>query len=234
MKRFVLILTIVTLATPTMGQVVYTGPAVMSMSDLHGLVTPVPGGEPAATDTAGGFTLTGDINIDLEGLTIGSDVSVGFIVRRPFTVGPLPVLADTRMDVDLKFVNGLGSETEPITTVGAQIIVRDLVTNNHIFELEAHKEEELIGNGIAFMNGSPSAGPWVLSPGRDYTLDLFFSVSPDFLSVDPAPPTTVTVEFGGVTSFAGLEAPLTAPVVPEPATLGLLLLGSLALLKWRK
>jgi len=42
------------------------------------------------------------------------------------------------------------------------------------------------------------------------------------------PPTTVTLEFGGVTGFHGVEATLIGVVVPEPCGIALL-----ALAAWR-
>jgi hypothetical protein len=216
--------------TATTAQVSHTGPASLFTSDMLGIMTPVPGGEPEAADTANGFALTGDMNIDLTGRSVGDDPYVGLVGQRPFTVGPLPVQADVHLDVDLKFVNGLGTRTYPETTVAAYLVIQDVATGTAVYELYADLSQSLAGNGIAFLNGTDAAGPWVLSPNRTYCLwvGLDTIMVP---SLDPMGPTSVTVEFGGVTTYGGLDATLTGVVVPEPATLCLLAVLALSLSK---
>ena len=238
MKQSILLITVLALSAATAtGQVTWTGPAtVIIYSDILPPMA-IPGADPTAANTANGVSLTGDINLDLTGIHTSSDIGPSVTVLRPFTVGPLPVEATMQLDVDLKFVNGLGTALSPTTHVGCFAVVFEGPSTHVINELRSTQSADLQGNGLAFINGQDIAGPWMLSPGRDYTLVMDIGLSFNYSQLDDfdfLPPTTVTVEFGGISSFTGLEATLITQVVPEPATLGLLLVGGLALLRRRR
>lgn len=197
---------------------VFTGPAVLTTSSFPtGIVVPFPGGQPAVVDTAKGFTFTGDLTVDVT--IAGEQWSALWQVRRPFRVGMFPELADSRLAVDLKLANGLGTADSPLSQVLTVAEVY-LAGNSEQSWLVMQQTWLQTGNGITYANGLYTAGPLVLSPDRDYELCLsnhLWMRNPSYL------PATVTLEFGGVSAFGGIDLQLVTVPVPEPALAGLLL-----------
>jgi len=217
MKRHMVFLAAcLTLAPATaLAQVVFTGPATLYLGGDVDLMTVI--STPTVADTSTGAILTGDIYVDLEGLnSILMGTGLDFYVGREFSVGPLPVEVSTFLVPDLKFVNGGGSATEPTTEVAVFLDILDVTGGLYeaVAPLSTTAGSSLTGNGLEYLDTATAAGPWILSPGRDYLLDMLMNVTVSDLPFTAA---SMTLEFGGISGFDGVEVGLTSTVVPEPS-----------------
>ena len=98
------------------------------------------------------------------------------------------------------------------------------------FELESNTS--LVGNGLIVVDDTQTmSSSFILAP--EYSYILLYSQTWSISDL-PSGPMSSTFEAGGETSYSGITLTLEATMVPEPATLLLLSLGGLAVLRHRR
>jgi PEP-CTERM motif-containing protein len=172
--------------------------------------------------------LTGDINFTpQEGLAQAFySIAYGFDV----TIGQIPVdLFNVAFIADAKLVNGGGTNTNPLTLLTAAVSLSQV--NPNIIIDGAGVGKQIQGNGFEFVQGSPLMAPYVLAAGETYRFDMAIFVDVNTIGLFNDPTSVISHEFGGVTAFDGYRLSILAAAVPEPASLGLMGLGGLALVR---
>lgn len=220
----------------------------------NGSVSYPAGGEPTPTftDGAGTMTLTMDAHYTLDIPANNNAVVGAAIVLDP--ISPLPIEITPSLLANFKLVNSGGpADTDDVTATASWLFTiietgsfagdtdndgyvpfGDLVGFGATIDQESGFTSQS-GNGFRVIDDELNGDAYVLAPGVSYTLiaALGFSGSTvDGTSDDPT--SVVTVEAGGVSGFSGLTLDLNARFVPEPASLGLLGLPALALIRRRR
>jgi hypothetical protein len=197
--------------SPAQATLIFTGPTTTATTSAWSAnVSELTGGEITATDTALGFTVTGDVMFQKND---AGQALLRFL--RPFDVGPLPVEVTLSLASEFKLVVGNGTATDPTLNLNAVV---------NLFPgtgpLSGNFEGSQFGNGFTVFSDSFTTASWVLGQGSyDLALDLVLDSTPDVSN------SVSTLEFGGISSFDGFDVALTFTTVPEPGTLGLALLG---------
>jgi len=221
-------------------EITFTSPTmVYAVANPDGIMTPMTGGEPVGLDTTDGMRLVGDVNLDLSELTPDDYPSLSISARRTFTIGEIPMEVWGEYSANFKLVNSLGGRYSPTTTVGCVFSVWDVATDS-MLSLANSTGTILSGNGYEILDdtGGDLHGSWILSPNREYEMRIDLMGEIDVTNPDPYPMpyvAGVTLEFGAVTaeSFSGFEMSIFGTPIPEPATLSLLALGGMAMLRRR-
>lgn len=184
-----------------------------------------------ALGTSDGMTVIGDLTMQAS-----LQLQQMYVVEsaRPFLVGSLPIEVSALYSPSYKIAVSGGDESQPEANLIVAYSVRELSpgsvtlsTFNHDFNVSQD------GNGIYIGGANYTSDDYILTPGISYELISYIQ-----MQVGPQPGQTPiaagTFEFGGVTSFDGLESTLSWSTVPEPCSLGLLALGGLGLMRRRK
>jgi hypothetical protein len=173
-------------------------------------------------------TLTGDINFTPnEGL-----IQTFYTIRGGFelNVGQIPVhLYNVAFIADAKLVNGGGTFDAPFTdlNVGASLSQ----VNPNIAITSTGVAEQITGNGLEFVQGSPLMAPYILAAGETYRFDISMRVEANTAGLFNDPVSVISHEFGGTTNFDGYRLNILAAAVPEPTSLGLMGIGVLTLVR---
>jgi rhodanese-related sulfurtransferase len=239
-------------AAEASAQLVLTGGPVTRTGTSAGTTfTQAPGGEfaaaytPGATAGAGTFTLnlTGDgsfrITPGVE--TVQFAAPEGYL---QFTVGPLPVQITPRYALNFKLVNGGGTSDAPVNLTGAGGGVYETGTFSPSDGtgslganiLNGNATHTLVGNGLHVFNDAATLPSYILAVGVNYTFYTGISSNVAAAGLTSYSPTSVvTIEAGGISGWAGATLDVAYTTVPEPASLGLLLLATApAMLRPRK
>ena len=197
---------------------------------------------PTVTQGPNGYNMTYDATV----LPVypppdpNATVSWGLNGTGYFHVGPVPVQATLSLHVNGKLVNGGGDATHPSTSLSwGTALFYDLDEDHTVSSgdlpvpgFQIMSSTSLVGNGLIVVDDTQTmSSSFILAPEYSYMLRYSQSWS---ISDLPSGPTASTFEAGGETSYSGITLTLDATMVPEPATLAILLLGGLALLRRRK
>ncbi|MDX2115539.1 MAG: hypothetical protein SFZ24_07950 [Planctomycetota bacterium] len=149
------------------------------------------------------------------------------VALRTFRVGSLPVRWSASYTADAKIVNGFSlSETTPETSfaTGMNLYFGDLSSGGLNIAVQ---QGELVGGGLTEFQHDGESIEYVLPANTTFTLALILEVfvTADYNGGSFFPPTTITAEFGGLSSYAGLSADVSWQTVPAP---GAVVLATLA------
>jgi len=192
-----------------------------------------------ATPTPTGFTIKGDVSLAHdrfdEPQLDGFEPVFQLIVNRKFSVGPLPVRTHGALSEEIKAVLANGSDTAPQMQFRTFILffVEDggypFINPMWTFNLDT-SGAPMVGNNFEVFNRSSTGSDYILGPGLNYSMEYRIEawINNAGLADTDAPP-VLTFEFGGVSSFDGIEASAIGVIVPEPSTGLLAIAGIMAL-----
>ncbi|MFO0974502.1 MAG: hypothetical protein U1A27_13830 [Phycisphaerae bacterium] len=190
-------------------------------------------------DNPEGFSHSGGLSLSVNNWTTVLDHSMNDAVVmyavRPFRVGDIPIVWQTRMCSSGKIVNGGGDYANPLTSWTIQAWVEGDVDGNPLLTASRTPPVNgfMQGMGYQYIDSVQNSLPVVLGAHQEYYLKIAAVVPISMLAFrSQVPPVAVTGEFGAP-GFLGLRAIGFFQTVPEPATLTLMLPGVLALLRRR-
>jgi PEP-CTERM motif len=195
---------------------------------------------PTCTGQADGFVLRYDATAVPVLPPSNDSIAWSMRAERTFHVGPVPVEATLTMHVNAKLVNGGGTAAEPTTDLSWGTSLHYDLDGDHsvssgdvaVPAFSLSTGTQLVGNGLTVIDDTQTmTASFILAPEFDYILQLHQYHS---LSDLPLVPLASTIEAGGETSYSGITMTLNATPVPEPATMALLALGGVAMLKRRR
>ena len=199
--------------------------------------------DPPDTDSlevAGGLLLSlydGDWQYVVPNVGPQSEQTIFVSAYQVFSVGPLPVRVNSlSLDANFKIVNGGGNSNWPKTSVLRRAVIFDAGGGPVILRTQGGVTD-LTGNGLAIIDETTTSSqtPYILGGGLSYALQIDFLTTVQGPSENElVPRSSVTAEFGGISSFEGFTASFTYETVPEPQAAMLLASASGLLLGRRR